>query len=269
MWKDYDPEDQSTWTVMEAPSVDRAWEERLTTIGGLNPFGQPMLMWRWGATYVDPMGVDGGLKYWIGRTEDTLQGFAYTDPETGKEMVVKRESEVPHTVLIAVPKYGHIDLGQRRIIIENWRSAEFLAASKRYQDETRRDPDTKKEFFFCKACNAELVMGHDGPAPCAQCGSKRHYVREAVFEGDGRLLNERTAEGCYDCFMILENGRGEPMEADGHALELIEAAWRKHTTQTMREQITEMLDDIEPQQQLMREATSPTNPFMAPAIPGW
>jgi len=272
MWKDYDPEDESTWFVMEAPTVDHAWEEELTRIGGLNPFGKPNLVWRWGATYVDPMAEDGGLKYWIGQTADTLQGFMYTDSASGKEILVKRESEVPKSVLITVPKYGHIELGQRRIIIENWRSAEFLARTGRYSEETQRDADTVQEFFFCANCHQpieakkELLAIVGATPPCQQCGSKRSYVRQARFAGLGRLLKERPPEGVYDCFMILENARQEPMEPDGHALSLIAAAWHKHSTQTMREQIEEMLEDIEPQEELRRRATNPANPFVAPAL---
>lgn len=273
-WPDYDPEDRSTWTVMPAPYVDPSWTAALTAIGGLTPFGRPMLEWRWGATYVDPMALDGGLKYWIGQTEDTLEGFAFTDPETGTERVVKREADVPISVLIAIPKYDHIDLGQRRIIIENWRSAEFLAASQRYQGTATTDPDTVKEFFFCAACHApnnapkEAIKHFQGLPACENCGSKRTYRREARFEGDGTLLREATGEGAYDCFLILENALGDPMPPNGHALGLIAAAWQKYTSQTTRERLNEMLDDVEPQLELQRAATSPTNPFAPPTFHG-
>jgi hypothetical protein len=275
MWEDYDENDESTWTAMEAPSVDRGWEEALTIIGGLNPFGKPNLVWRWGATYVDPMSLDGGLKYWIGQTADTLQGFAFTAPDTGHDTVVKHLADVPAGVLLTIPKYGHTELGQRRIIIENWRSAEFLATSHRYTEAAQRDSDTAKEFFFCAACHEpieakpETLQGLGATPPCRQCGSKRSYLRTARFEGHGRLLRGADSEGVYDCFLILENRLGEPMPADNHALTLIAAAWHKFTTQTTRERITDLLDTVEPQQELMREATSPANPFVGPATPGW
>ncbi len=275
MWEDYDENDGSTWTVMEAPTVDRAWEEALTRIGGLNPYGKPNLVWRWGATYVDPMALDGGLKYWIGQTEETLRGFAFNDPDTGREMTVARMDQVPAGVFIAVPKYGHIELGQRRFIVENWRSAEFLAQSRRYTDTARFDPDTKKHFFFCANCHEPInakpeVLASLGAMPkCIFCGSKRSYVREATFAGDGRLLRTAPEEGVYDCFLILENALGEAMEPDGHALNLIEAAWHKFTTQTLRERIVDLLDTVEPQQELQRAATSPANPFVGPAVSGW
>lgn len=275
MWKDYDEEDHATWTVMEAPPVDRAWEEQLTRIAGLNPFGKPMLRWVWGATHVDPMAEDGGLKYWIGQTESTLRGFVFKDPITEMEIFVERMDQVPAAVLLAVPKYGHIELGQRRIIIENWRSAAFLAQSRRYTDTARRDQDTVKEFFFCASCHnpieakPEVLQHLGGTPPCAACGSKRSYVEMARFEGDGRLLRSAPEEGVYDCFLILENALGEPMEPDGHALTLIEASWQKFTSQTMRERINDMLDTVEPQYDLQRAATSPTSPFKPPAVPGW
>jgi hypothetical protein len=260
---------------MPPPPVDRSWVEQLARIGGLNPFGKPMLQWVWGATHADPMAIDGGLKYWIGQTEDTLRGFTYIDPKSGAAVFVERLDKVPAAALLAVPTYGHTELGQRRIIIENWRSKAFLAASNRYTETTRRDPDTTKEFFFCAACHEpidakpEVLQQLGATPPCSKCGSKRCYVRAAHFEGDGKLLHEAPEEGVYDCFMILENALGEPMEPDGWALHLIEAAWKKHSTQSMREQINELLDDAAPQQELQRAASSPTNPFVGPAVPGW
>src|SRR5690242_14845006 len=122
MWDDYDLNNPATWTVMEAPTVDREWEASLTRLGGLNPFGQPVLVWRWGATYVDPMRADGSLKNLLAKKETTLVGFEFTDPVTNVQMTAAKLEDIPPHVLVPVPKYEAIQLGERRIIIERWRA---------------------------------------------------------------------------------------------------------------------------------------------------
>jgi hypothetical protein len=277
MWKDYDLENPSTWVPMEAPTVDPSWVNDLTRIGGLNRFGQPNLVWRWGATHRDPMALDNGLKYWLMTKDPELQGFEFTDPVTKMLLRVKKMEDVPPTVIIAEPKYEAVQLGERRIIVEQWRSPEFLARSSRYLPHMLRDPDTVKQFFFCKACQAPLTMQYDvsggaatprGPGKCAQCGSSRSYMCEARFEGDGKLLREFPEHGCYDFFLRLENSLGEPMEADGHALGWIERLWHEQHTKTQREKIADMLAETADQEALNRAANSPVNPFVAPALPG-
>src|ERR1700704_1706312 len=126
MWPDYNLEDEATWIPMESPTVDSSWEAALTRIGGLNPFKQPVLVWRWGGTYRDPMAEHGGLKYWLCNRPSELQGFAFTDPVTELNMWVEHLDEVPPGIVVVVPKHKEIQLGQRRIVIEQWRSPEFL-----------------------------------------------------------------------------------------------------------------------------------------------
>lgn len=267
MWKDYDLANEATWTVMEAPPVDPSWIEQLTRIGGLNPFKQPMLVWRWGATYRDPMAVDNGLKYWLCNRESTLMGFEYTDPATQEKVFVKREAEVPSTVLIAVPKYtGQIQLGERRIIIEQWRSPEFLARSGRYQETMLLDPGKTYEWYFCRNCNWSLVCnGPDTePQPCPRCGSHRYYQRTHREEGDGRLLRSFPREGCYDYFLRLENELGEPLPPDANALRQIAAAWAAQQTRTDADRQHDVDDATAKQRALQTGAVSPSNPFVGP-----
>nr|AUN37432.1 hypothetical protein [uncultured bacterium] len=266
MWKDYDLDNPATWTVMEAPTVDRAWEETLTRIGGLNPFGKPMLVWRWGATYVDPMREDGSLKYLLAKKEATLVGFEFTDPITNMQMTVAKLEDIPPHILIPVPKYEAVQLGERRIIIERWRSAEFLAQTGRFHKNFLRDPGKTYEWFFCKACDAQLLVGEDGPKPCAQCGSKRSYQREQRMEGEGKLLRDFPHEGTYDFFHRIETPDEQAAPPDGRALQVIEAAWyaAHHLTDQQHEAIIDAM--LEQQTRINPEAANPSNPFIAPRV---
>jgi hypothetical protein len=274
MWPDYDLDKEETWVVMESPTVDRSWEEQLTRIGGLNPFKKPVLVWRWGATYRDPMSTDNGLKYWLCNRPRTLIGFEFTDPVTEMTLSVKKLEDVPNHILVAVPKYNgdgdYVQLGQRRIIIEQWRSPEFLARSRRYTASMQRDPGSVQEFFFCKNCGDEpLLVGNDGPNPCAKCGSTRSYIREVREEGDGKLLRSFPSEGCYDCFLILENSEGGPMAPDANALGWIEKLWSEQKEKSLKEQMSDSYAETAGQYDLNRAATSPANPFKQPAVSGW
>lgn len=268
MWPDYDLDNPSTWEPMEAPSVDRSWTEALTKLGGLNPFGRPVLEMRWGATYRDPMSEDNGLKYFLSWGEGKLKRFAFTDPVTGMDMLVDKLDDVPDSI-IAIPHYSAVELGERRFIVEQWRSAEFLARSGRYQEHTLHDPDKTYQFFFCKACDALLIVSDDGPNPCGKCGSCRSYLREARFEGDGKLLRAFPDDGAYDFFLRLENAEGGPMEPDGNALAWIERLWHEQKSKSTREKLSDMLAETADQEALNRAATSPANPFQSPAIKGW
>jgi hypothetical protein len=268
-WADYDLDNPATWTTMEAPAVEKAWEEALTKIGGLNPFGKPMLVWRWGATYRDPMKVDNSLKYMIGCKEGQLVGFEFHDPITGLDMTVKTMAEVPPTVLVAVPVYEREQLGERRIIIEHWRSPGDLARQGRYRANMLRDPGKTYEFFFCKACDAQLMVGQDGPQPCLQCGSKRSYLRDVRIAGEGQLLRSLPHEGAYDFFVRLENQLSEPLPADANTLRQIESAWYNYHHLSDQEQDA-IIDRMMAQQaQTNAAADNPANPFMAPGVPEW
>ena len=264
MWSDYDLDNPATWTVMEAPTVERAWEQELTRIGGLNPFGKPNLIWVWGATHVDPMNEDGNLKYLLAKKEAELVGFEFIDEVTGLTLLVKKLEDVPKSVLVATPKYEAQQLGERRIIIEQWRSPEFLARSGRYHANMLRDPDKTYQWFFCKACDVQLFVGNDGPEPCEKCGSKRSYLREIRVEGEGKLLRSFPHEGSYDYFLRLENERGEPLPADANTLRQIESAW--YNQKQMTDQVRDAAIDavLAPQIATNREATNPANPFMVP-----
>ena len=269
--EDYDLENVSTWEPTEAPSLDSSWVEQLNRIGGLNPFDEPILIARWGASHRDPMSEDHGLKYWLANKEPTLIGFGFTDPITGMDLVVDKLEGVPKHILVPIAKYSApVELGERRWIIERWRSQEFLAKSQRYTDTSARDQDVVKDFLFCRNCHSGLPRRTDGePEKCQKCGSGRHYVREARFEGDGKLLKTDTSKGTYDFFLRLENADGEAMEADGHALYLIAKHWNEEHEKSRIDKLTDMLAETQKQALLNENATSPQNPFQTPALPGW
>lgn len=254
---------------MSAPEVDPRFIAGLTNIGGLNPFGKSVLRCIWGATQVDEMAVGNHLKYWLANKDAELSHFEFTCPVTGMLLQVEKLEEVPPAVLIPVPKYRQIELGERRFIIEIWRSPQFLAASNRYTEQSVFDNGATTEFFFCRGCGAELpATPQDGPAACARCGSRRHYIQEMREAGEGQLLRTNPVEGCYDFFLRLENGLGDPMAPDEHALKLIEQLWRA-TKKSRKEKLTDMLAETAQQDAVNRTANSPTNPFSSPAVPGW
>jgi hypothetical protein len=268
-WEDYDLANPSTWTTMQPPPVDREWEQKLTEIGGLNPFGRPMLEWRWGATYRDPMKLDNSLKYHLANKEPQLVGFEFKDPVTGLEMFVKTLDEVPSTILVPVAKYEQEQLGERRIIIEHWRSPEALARQGRFRPNMLRDPGKTYEFFFCKACDEQLFVGQDGPWACKKCGAKRHYLRDIRIEGEGKLLRGLPHEGAYDFFLRLENEHEQPLPADANTLRQIESAWHNYNNMSDDDQNAIIASMMAQQAKTNAEATSPANPFQAPAVPGW
>lgn len=266
IWEDYDLEHSEKWFVMDAPPLNPEWVRALTRIGGLNPFGKPVLRAVWGATHQDEMSVDSGLKYWIGSRPRTLEGFAFKCPVTDLDMVVKKMEDVPPAVLVAVPQYcDAIELGERRWIIEGWRSNDFLAKSGRYQDGSVVDYGESTDYPFCRNCHTELEAKVTGePKPC-DCGSKRYYFKTEREDGHGQLLKTSPPEGCYDFFCRLENQLGEPMEADALALRNIEHLWRE-TQKSEREKLKDMLVASEPQRALNERAASPANPFQGPAV---
>ena len=79
------------------------FRKQLVKIAGKNPHGKPNLQMVWGVTHTDPMQIGDYIKYEDFREDDK-------------------------------------QYGERRWIIEIWRSPEFLAKSGRYQE--TKDPDT-------------------------------------------------------------------------------------------------------------------------------
>lgn len=267
IWKDYNLENPSTWTVMQAPPLDREWLKELRRIGGLNPHGKPVLMVRWGATYRDPMSTDHGLKYWLMTKDPELAYFEFTDPVTGMTLQVRHLKDVPSAVLVPIPKYTTVKLGERRWIVEIWRSAEFLARSGRYQSDSTVDNGISQDFVFCRNCHTEIPHEDQSvePPPCPECRSVRYYIKTEREAGEGKLLHTNPAEGAYDFFCRLESVEGEPLDADANTLEQVRMLWQA-TKKTSKKKLADMLAETEQQAMTQMRATSPTNPFQRPAV---
>lgn len=224
MIPEYDDTDPNTWYAIPQPSVDPTLLRRLEGIGGFNAYGKPNLELRWGVTYRDPMSVADEPKYLYVVKEPVLIGFEFT--EDGQTRFVKKLEEVPSHVLISVPKYNDVRLGERRWIVEQYRSPEFLKASGRYQ--FTHDTGDAEIRICCKNCGGGMrPTGREDERVCISCGSKRQSIVEFNDIKNERLLKDFPEEGCYDFFMRLEtpDGRGRPF--DGFALIDIEREWHR------------------------------------------
>lgn len=246
---EYDLDNEATWEVITDPGADPSFDRELINIGGLNQFNEPNLIRRWASTYHDPMSADSNLKYWIANKNPVLVGFEYAVGYTylnksGRRVRVKSAlkvpagvaftpimqaaatlEDVPPHILIPIPKYSKVQLGERRHIIEIYRSPEFLRRSGRY--EQTHDNGEAEVTVSCKGCGGFNLKptGNEDEHVCLDCGSKRQSV--VVFNEikHERLLNDFPARGCYDYFLRLETAKGLYHPADGEALEGIRRLW--------------------------------------------
>jgi hypothetical protein len=109
----------------------------LTAIGGLNPFGQPMLRCVDGEREETWEAGGWHLKYTVLTPSRTV--YEYRDGE-GKPQLASGPDAVP-AGRIFVQREHQDEVGEERLIIERWRSAEFLAKSGRFSELIRRDAD--------------------------------------------------------------------------------------------------------------------------------
>lgn len=142
---DYNLDNPSTFTVIRKRDVISESEEsevqrELVRIAGLNPYGQPNLVIRWAVDYQDPMTTDDYPKYYLSTNEQVLVGRGYRDDD-GQFVTVEKIEDIPAGKLY-FPIYSQTHLGERRFIVEVWRSPEFLERSGRYIEGNLRDPET-------------------------------------------------------------------------------------------------------------------------------
>jgi hypothetical protein len=225
---EYDLNNPATWTVVRERDV---WSEReadefqkaLIGIAGLNPFGEPNLVIRWSVSYLDPQMPDGRPKYYLSTNEPVLVACEFTEPETGEKRRVKTVDEVPASVLITLPVYEETHLGERRFIVEVWRSAEFLARTGRYRDTF--DTGERRTFISCRNCGGEMrETGREDERVCVSCGSHRQSIVEEREVFTEKLLNDLPERGTYDFFMRLERD-GRMALPDNLALREIREEW--------------------------------------------
>lgn len=182
------------------------FREELIKIAGKNPHGRGNLELRWGPTYEDPMQSTPQIKY-LDFTHNSQQ------------------------------------LGERRFFIEIWRSPEFLIRSGRYQ--TVNEPDDIQDFYFCKACDAELK---DPEKPCL-CGSDRKRLKQIRTTNGQQLLKDFPRQGCYDYWLRLERKNLTYHPPDNEALEAIRAMWAwEQSPQSQRDALLEANREIERRQ---------------------
>lgn len=196
------------------------FRKQLKRIAGKNAHGGQNLELRWAVTYRDPMSADNNIKY------------------------------------LDFVQYGR-QFGERRFIIEVHRSPEFLKRSGRYQ--TLRASDDVREFYFCKACEAEIKCSQatldllGSVPPCPKCGSNRSRT-ELIRETEGRLLNEFPSEGCYDYWLRLERANLTYHPPDGEALKVVQALWAwEQMPQNERDALEQADREIERRQMLLAQ----------------
>lgn len=198
--QEYDIANRDTWVPMAAPASLEEIESvqaELTRIGGRTPIGTPWLMLRWGATHTEWIAGAQRLKYWLANTEDVCTGYYYrTDEGQMVKVGFGDLSAVPEDK-IALPLYEHQELGERRWIIEQWRSLAFMTESGR----SAYTHDNLPELVCCRVCDTPKAERGDA---CVECGSRGEYETK----GDGRrLLPDIDGGGHYDFFMRLEGRR--------------------------------------------------------------
>jgi len=213
-----DPNDPSTHTVLKEEDVigrgDARWFRRqLEKIAGTNRFGKPNLQMVWGPTHEDPMEVEPQIKY-----QDFTNGF------------------------------GRV-FGERRFFIEIWRSPEFLKRSNRYK--VINDPDMVTEFYFCKACEAEIKCSPEalqvlGSVPnCPKCGSSRSRTALIREPGRGQLLCEFPTEGCYDYWFRIERKDLTYHPPDREVLEFVRERWKfEQMSQSERDALQQADEEV-------------------------
>lgn len=221
---EYDDFDPQSWFPIGEPTVDSSFDKELLRIAGTNPFGKPNLVRRWGVTHRDEMSTLDEPKYLYVVKNPTLIGFEFKD-ENGEQCFVKRLEDVPANVLIPVPKYNNPKLGERRWIIEVWRSAEFLARSDRYRE--THDTGDSETAISCRNCGSGMLRltGREDERECVICGSRRQSVVETREIKNERIFRDFPAEGCYDYFLKLETASGLYHPANGGALGAIHDLW--------------------------------------------
>lgn len=113
------------------------FQRELTAIGGVNPFGRPVLRVVDGRREEKWEGGGWVLKYPV--ITNRRQGFEYRDDE-GRTQFVEDPADVPRGKL-CVDAFRQDEHGEEVYIVERWRSAEFLASTGRFDDSLRRDEE--------------------------------------------------------------------------------------------------------------------------------
>jgi hypothetical protein len=221
---EYNLDDESTWVVREAPPLDSDFNEGLIKIAGWNRFGEQMLRVVWGGTHR----AKGILVYKLCDTPETLIAHQYREPSLGQMVEVKKLADVPDGA-ISIPKYGSIELGELRWMIERWVSSEQLEHMGYFDESlgrivTELPTDTR---YAHQEFKARVRAGEKPETALARVEGE--LDRQRSMECDQEIKEyfdpEHRAHGDYQLFLKLERSNGMFHEADGEALEGIRAMW--------------------------------------------
>lgn len=177
---EYDLSNPSSWVVLRRGDVigdiDFKWfSDQLIRLAGLNPHGEPNLALRWAVDYQDPMTTDDYPKYYLSTNEQVLIGRGYKD-DSGQFVTVDKIEDIPAGKLY-LPIYSQTHLGERRFIVEIWRSPEFLERSGRYVEGSRRDPET-----------GEILLREFPRQGCYDCFFRIERADRTYHPPDGEAL---------------------------------------------------------------------------------
>jgi hypothetical protein len=230
---EYDLDNPETWIVYDEPPCDPSFDETLLKIGGTNPYGEPMLVKRWGATYRSK----GELVYQIYESEPTLAGHQYKDPDSGEMVRVATEKEAPRSVIV-LPYWESVKLGELRIIIEKWVSPEDLAKQGYFDPETlqaaaeeRISPALIGEAG--RELRAMVRAGEPVDRAVAKVESQLDRARPSAsgiidIDEDTKAYFDPAwrTRGDYQFFFRLERKNGLYHPPDAEALEGIALIWK-------------------------------------------
>lgn len=128
---EYDEHDESTWCYKTPPSIPSDFQSELTLLGGINKFGKPNLRVVWGGTQESDKSYEKGrLKYSCGYSPINVAGYRYQ--KDGEWHFTTNVDDLDQSFLI-LPAVEQEELGLLRFVIEQWVSAEQLAADARFQ----------------------------------------------------------------------------------------------------------------------------------------
>lgn len=189
---DIDPDDPRTWRNHPAPALDSAYGEELKRIGGLNPYGQPVLRIVWGqerrkfhAGEDRILYTDDRLEPVISRTPDA---FAVRHRETGERIPLQSYADM----------LGYDERVWERIWTRGTSSAEFIG---------------QPLWFVEQWKPAEQI---DNPATWAlnRFGDFEDPATGVTLRGVD-IIGEYPSEGRYDAFFVVGEWDGKTRDPFG------------------------------------------------------
>lgn len=207
---EYLEDDQSTWRYQKLPDIPKDFVEELTKIGGLNPFGQPMLRVVKGNEVKNDRAENQKLlKYHAGWTPFEVSGYNYE--YNGQIHFTTQLENIPPEIMV-YPTTKQEELGLLRYVVERWVSPEALEAAGRFQNryaEGDIDPLLREfpregiydAYFIVENANNEFKLL--GPEVLAYIRFRWHFEQKTLADQEKereRLLEiaEKNKKAMYD-----------------------------------------------------------------------